>query len=173
MIRWGSWNSLQKKWDSFNERFADSWLRLVEYPDKWLSDAEKLYGKGLGEAGRKLKELAAKAAENPGYATGEGFYAFMTIVTGNTLSKFLPGKFVNCFPADTPVATEHGPRPIQDVRAADRVWAFDLVTGEWKLRHVIEAYRHEHDGDVVAATVAGEVIESTGHHPWWVVRVRA
>jgi hypothetical protein len=35
---------------------------------------------------------------------------------------------------------------------------------------VMETYRHDHDGDVVAATVAGEVIESTGHHPWWVVR---
>jgi hypothetical protein len=80
------------------------------------------------------------------------------------------GKFVNCFLAGTVVGTEHGPRPIQDVRADDRVWAFDLVAGEWKLRRVMETYRHDHDGDVVAATVAGEVIESTGHHPWWVVR---
>ncbi len=80
------------------------------------------------------------------------------------------GKFPNCFPAGTVVGTEHGPRPIQDVRAEDRVWAFDLITGEWKLRRVMETYRHDHDGDVVAATVAGEVVESTGHHPWWVVR---
>lgn len=78
--------------------------------------------------------------------------------------------YTNCFLADTVVGTEFGLRAIQDVRASDRVWAFDLVAGEWKLRHVIETYQHEHEGDVVAATVAGEVIESTGHHPWWVVR---
>ncbi len=78
----------------------------------------------------------------------------------------LNGKPPNCFPADTLVGTEHGPRPIQDVRASDRVWAFDLAADEWKLRQVIETYQHEHVGNLVA----GEVIESTGHHPWWVVR---
>ncbi|VTR98885.1 rhs repeat-associated core domain-containing protein : YD repeat protein OS=Isosphaera pallida (strain ATCC 43644 / DSM 9630 / IS1B) GN=Isop_2419 PE=4 SV=1: RHS_repeat: PT-HINT [Gemmata massiliana] len=89
---------------------------------------------------------------------------------GPIIRKLRKPACVNCFPADTVVGTEHGLKPIQDVRAADRVWAFDLVVGEWKLRQVIETYRHEHDGDMVTATVAGEMIESTGHHPWWVAR---
>jgi hypothetical protein len=32
---------------------------------------------------------------------------------------------------------------------------------------------HEHDGDMVAVSVAGEEIKSTAHHPWWVVRGEA
>src|SRR5207302_5095416 len=80
------------------------------------------------------------------------------------------GKFVNCFPEDTVVATEHGRKPIQDVKASDNIWAFDLVAGEWKLRHVIETYEHGYVGDMVALTVADEVIEATGKHPFWVVR---
>ena len=83
------------------------------------------------------------------------------------------GQFDNCFPADTLIATEHGQKPIQNVRASERVWAFDLVAKKWKLRHVTETYQHEHDGDMVAVSVAGEEIESTGHHPWWVVRGEA
>jgi hypothetical protein len=79
----------------------------------------------------------------------------------------------HCFPADTPVATELGSKPIQEVQGGDRVWAFDVVASEWKLCRVIETYRHEHDGTMVAATVAGEVVESTGHHPYWVVRGEA
>jgi hypothetical protein len=82
-------------------------------------------------------------------------------------------QFVNCFSADTLIATEHGQKAIQNIRASERVWAFDLVANEWKLRHVIETYQHEHDGDMAAVSVAGEEIESTGHHPWWVVRGEA
>jgi RHS repeat-associated protein len=76
----------------------------------------------------------------------------------------------NCFPCDTLVGTEYGLRPIQDVQASDKVWAFDLMANTWKLRHVIETYQHEHFGDLVTATVAGEELKSTGHHPWWVIR---
>jgi hypothetical protein len=76
----------------------------------------------------------------------------------------------NCFPAGTLVATESGHKPIQDVRAAERVWAFDLVANHWKLRHVIGTYQHEHEGNMVVVSVAGEEIQSTGHHPWWVIR---
>jgi RHS repeat-associated protein len=50
----------------------------------------------------------------------------------------------NCFPADTLVGTEHGLKSIQDVKAADLVWAYDFIVGEWKLRNVIETYQHQH-----------------------------
>jgi hypothetical protein len=41
---------------------------------------------------------------------------------------------------------------------------------EWKLRHVLDTFQHMHDGDMVGVTVLGEFLQSTGHHPWWVVR---
>jgi hypothetical protein len=77
--------------------------------------------------------------------------------------------FPNCFPTGTLIATEHGLRPIETIQASDRVWAFDLIAGKWRLCFVVETYAYEHDGDLVTLTVADEAIEATGKHPFWVV----
>ena len=74
-----------------------------------------------------------------------------------------------CFLAGTLVATEHGHKPIETVREEDRVWAFDLVTGEWRLCRVAETYETDYIGEKIRIRVAGEWIESTRHHPVWVV----
>lgn len=78
-------------------------------------------------------------------------------------------KWIGCFPADTPVSTEHGLKPIQDVRADEPVWAFDLQDGEWKLRRVVETFEHDYIGDMVTITIDGDRIKSTSGHPFWVV----
>lgn len=77
--------------------------------------------------------------------------------------------FVNCFPANTPVSTENGLKNIQDITINEKVWSYDILNKEWRLCRVLDTFSNEHDGDMVAVTVAGETIESTGHHPWWVV----
>jgi RHS repeat-associated protein len=76
----------------------------------------------------------------------------------------------SCFPAGTLVATEFGLRAIEAVAAGERVWAFDLVTGEWRLCPVLHTYHLDYSGRVAAVTVAGEVIEATYKHPVWVAR---
>jgi hypothetical protein len=75
----------------------------------------------------------------------------------------------SCFPADTPVATQDGLKPIQAIRRSDRVWGYDLTSGEWKLRRVVETYEHDYEGDLMALAVEGEVIEATSNHPFWVI----
>jgi hypothetical protein len=80
---------------------------------------------------------------------------------------------VNCFPAGTPVSTEQGLRPIQDVRTGERVWAFDHASEHWQLRSVLECYQSRHEGDFVVLDVAGETITSTPGHPFWVIEGRA
>ncbi len=75
-----------------------------------------------------------------------------------------------CFPASTPVATEVGLRPIAEVQAGDRVWAYDLINGNWQLRTVVETYEGEYESDLIAVTLAGETIEATSRHPFWVVK---
>ena len=62
-----------------------------------------------------------------------------------------------------------GHKPIETVRAEDRVWAFDLVTGEWRLCRVVETYETDYIGEKIRIRVAGEWIDSTRHHPVWVV----
>jgi Pretoxin HINT domain/Bacterial toxin 33 len=76
---------------------------------------------------------------------------------------------MGCFPADTPAATQDGPKAIQSIKPDDQVWGYDLVACEWKLRRVVQTYEHDYDGDLVAFAVAGEVIEATTNHPVWVV----
>jgi RHS repeat-associated protein len=78
-------------------------------------------------------------------------------------------EFSNCFPANTPISTQHGPTYIQDVRKSDLVWSFDLVTGNWMLKRVIETFAHEHLGILVTITLAEEVISATSGHPFWVI----
>jgi hypothetical protein len=68
------------------------------------------------------------------------------------------------------VSTEIGLRNIETVRAGERVWAYDHLTGEWRLARVIDQFTHVHDGELVRVSVAGDVIESTPHHPYWVER---
>jgi RHS repeat-associated protein len=74
-----------------------------------------------------------------------------------------------CFPAGTPVSVESGLKPIQEVVQGELAWAYDLTRGEWVLRKVVECYRHEYEGDLVSVSVAGEAVESTPNHPFWVV----
>jgi hypothetical protein len=73
-----------------------------------------------------------------------------------------------CFPAGTPVQSERGPKPIQDVRKGERIWARDPATGEWRLAEVAETFRREHVGELVTIRAAGEKIVATPRHPFWV-----
>jgi hypothetical protein len=75
------------------------------------------------------------------------------------------GDFPGCFLAGTLISTEFGQRPIEQVAAADRVWAFNLCTVRWELCEVLETYQ----SDYVGEAVAGRRIDSTYHHPYWVI----
>ncbi len=79
------------------------------------------------------------------------------------------GLLAGCFPADTWVSAENGLRPIQSMRAGEKVWAYDLVADTWALRRIVETYEHEYEGDLIELTIAGEIVEATGNHPFWVV----
>ncbi len=78
-----------------------------------------------------------------------------------------------CFVAGTLVDTEVGKRRIEEVQAGERVWACDLTSGKWMLCTVGEIYKTEYIGDLIAVEVAGKLIESTYHHPFWVVEGEA
>jgi hypothetical protein len=74
-----------------------------------------------------------------------------------------------CFPAGTLVAACRGLIPIEQVKARDEVWAYDLVTSKWCLCVVLKTFVRDHDGTSATITVAGEEIEATALHPFWVV----
>jgi hypothetical protein len=79
-------------------------------------------------------------------------------------------RYLSCFPAGTSVATVEGLRNIESVQAGEDVWAFDLVEREWRACKVLQTFERFYDGDMSKVTVAGEMIDATYFHPFWVVR---
>ena len=118
-------------------------------------------GAAEGEAGTALnpEQAAPTPAEPP--AEGENLYK------SDESIKTDPG---NCFPAGTLVGTLCGLRVIETIQADERVWAYDLITGQWRPCRVIQTFRRHYDGQSVFVTAEGDTIESTLLHPWWVVR---
>jgi hypothetical protein len=105
-----------------------------------------LVGKGIGkidDVGAGVNKIAGNAAD---FAT-----------------------FGGCFFFGTLVSTETREKPVETISRNDRVWSFDLRSGQWKLRFVVEVYQNDYVGDLVELTVAGERIQSTYHHPFWVI----
>ena len=74
-----------------------------------------------------------------------------------------------CFVAGTPVATEHGNRPIESLEPGERVWATNVETGEVALKRVVTTFIRQ-SAEVMTLELArapglGEHIEVTpGHH---------
>ena len=116
---------------------------------------EVYYGKDRGGA-----DLSANdRAEIAGNMTGGILGGYFGVKTGKslgdafapTLAEFFAPKTsgaspagqqstagaMSCFPAGTLVATSDGLRPIESIVAGQRVWAFDLITSQWLLRHVL------------------------------------
>ncbi|WP_330289046.1 polymorphic toxin type 27 domain-containing protein [Streptomyces sp. NBC_00576] len=72
-----------------------------------------------------------------------------------------------CFPAGTKVATEDGPKSIEDIEVGDRVWSQDQVTGKKTLQPVLNLFNRTVDSVVRIITADGQV-ESTDSHRFWV-----
>ena len=71
--------------------------------------------------------------------------------------------------AETPGAPAYRTKGIEDVRAGERVWAWDPQASRWEVREVVRPLVHDYDGDVIAVRAGGEAVEATGNHPFWVV----
>ncbi len=74
----------------------------------------------------------------------------------------------SCFCAGTPVLTLTGLRPIEDIRAGDRILAQDLRTGELNYRAVQETTLRS-PMPLLKLSLGSETIRVTQGHPIWVV----
>jgi RHS repeat-associated protein len=83
-----------------------------------------------------------------------------------------PSQGGGCFPANTLIASEFGKRPIANVEIGDRVWSFNMLSENWELALVTKRSCIEYQGRIVQLQVAGEILESTEDHPFWVVSGR-
>ena len=70
-----------------------------------------------------------------------------------------------CFVAGTPVATECGEEPIEQIKAGDLVWSWDEGTGESCLEKVASTHVRRVDKEVIVQT-DDEAITTTPTHPF-------
>ena len=79
---------------------------------------------------------------------------------------FLTQTHHHCFAAGTTVRTLSGPRPIESIRAGDRVLSQDPKTGTLDFRPVVVAY-HNPPNATLRVDLGGEAIVATPIHRFW------
>ena len=70
------------------------------------------------------------------------------------------------FPAGTKINTAFGLKNIEDIKAGDRVWSYDELTGETGLQDIARTMVRESDHTVELYTEK-EIIETTAEHPFF------
>lgn len=70
-----------------------------------------------------------------------------------------------CFVSGTPVATESGEKPIEQIKAGDVVWSWDELTGQFQLEAVASTHVRQVDSEVIVRA-ADETITTTPTHPF-------
>jgi RHS repeat-associated protein len=135
-----------------------------------LAIGAKMAGAGLAAA----EGEAAVAAEEAVVAEGEAALGAEEATAGQAatgeaaMDEAASEGLANCFPAGTLVGTPAGLRLIEAIRAGEEVWAFDLVASRWRPCRVAHVFRRPYQAELVLITVAGETIESTYRHVYWV-----
>lgn len=72
-----------------------------------------------------------------------------------------------CFRGDTLVHSEHGVRPIRDIRVGERVWSWNEKNGNHELAPVLQSIVRP-AADLPTLDTGAEVFQGTGGHPFWV-----
>lgn len=73
-----------------------------------------------------------------------------------------------CFTGDTLVAVEGGQKRIDEIEVGDKVWAYNVETGETELKTVTKVYVHSVDEILHLYTDEGD-IDTTSNHPFYVI----
>ena len=142
-------NNLNQSWqDNGKFEIEDAWNLLAYIP---FAGAIKSGIKGfLSVTGKAVKGAAS------------GINKFL-----QSLEKTLT-KAGNCFVAGTEILTTDGVKNIEDIQVGDWVIADDPTTpGGIEAKQVLETFVRETDA-LVDLYVDGEVISTTGEHPFWV-----
>ncbi|GAB3635496.1 hypothetical protein GCM10027422_10860 [Hymenobacter arcticus] len=105
------------------------------------------------------KKLAAVVARSSALKTG--VKAGLKYFGENGLRKCVTA----CFVAGTPIAMEHGLKPIEEVSIGDEVWAWDEQSGRLALKRVLRTKQQVADA-TIRLRVGAEYITTTPEHPF-------
>jgi RHS repeat-associated protein len=90
------------------------------------------------------------------------------MVSGLNIAMDIITVFAACFDGDTPVATETGFQHIDEIQIGDRVWSYNVETGEKKLKEVKQVFVKGSNEILHLETIEGE-IDATTSHPFYVI----
>jgi hypothetical protein len=131
-----------------------------------LAEARAALQRGDYEAAAALVGRTAAVAPHAWASARDTFRLFNALRSLNpqTIGNFLAA----CFAAGTPILGEHGSKPVEQYEVGDRVWARDEndPNGPAELKKVEEVFVRQ--GLVWHVHVGGQVIRTTGEHPFWV-----
>ncbi|HVS36831.1 MAG TPA: RHS repeat-associated core domain-containing protein [Gemmataceae bacterium] len=80
-----------------------------------------------------------------------------------------PPSGIGCFPPNTLVATESGPKPIGQVEVGEQVWSYDFPRGIWRLCGIEACHVFDRDGLLITLDLGVEEVTATDDHPFWVI----
>ena len=138
----------------WNEK-VDAFTGMVAYANHLLQASDHEIAYTLGYGTEKLSEAllfrgASRAAGGlrvPGFAKG---------------AQQIGG---GCFVANTPVLTQDGLKPIQEVEAGDLVWSYNEFTGEFELRPVYHT-QVRYTNLLIKLVIGSDTIYATDEHPF-------
>jgi hypothetical protein len=115
-------------------------------------------------------ETVAPAVETQASATVSEAEAAAT--TGDAAVEENVCNMGNCFPPETLVGTEAGMRPIGQIEAGQRVWAYDFLGANWRLCPVEFRRDSFYNGVIVSLDCGLGKVAATLFHPFWVIQGR-
>lgn len=150
-----------KVWEGITEPYTSRWNSGDQAGAIGYGTADVILAvvgtKGITKLA-KLGTVATKATTVEGIATK---------TESRILSKVddLP---CNCFVAGTLVQTVNGPKPIEEIRPGDQVWAKNLTTGESQVRPVTGLFRKQAASLMTITLASGAIVVVTEEHPFMV-----
>ncbi|MFI2105570.1 polymorphic toxin type 30 domain-containing protein [Isoptericola sp. NPDC019693] len=123
---------------------------------------------GIAIAGAALSVIGLGGAAKA--ATGLSKAAFKQGMKQGAKKAWCKVGFGTCFTAGTLVRTVDGDKPIEEIRAGDKVWAHDLATGLDELQLVIETFVRT-TTTLYHLTIGGHTVTTTDEHPFMVANM--
>jgi hypothetical protein len=123
---------------------------------------------GIAIAGAALSVIGLGGAAKA--ATGLSKAALKQGVSQGAKKAWCKVGFGTCFTAGTLIRTPHGDRPIETLRAGDKVWAHDLATGHDALHLVTQTFART-TSTLYRLTIDGHRVTTTDEHPFMVANM--
>jgi hypothetical protein len=136
---------------------------VTEVSGERLKDPESVW-EWWGRANdmNEAKEIVSLDYEQPWYVDRR-----TRRVQPAAYQSFQYAQAASCLTAGTPLVTETGPRPIEEITIGDRVLAQDLETGELVFKPVVARMSREKAKLIRLKTADDEIVCSQGH-PYWI-----